>query len=218
MNENARCCHAGERFLTRDADQWVIAAEAMAGTNIEIQFCPWCGWNLDLGYWPGYESFRERLRELLEAYRGPSLRICFDIDGVLAVQGKPFAERDHYRLAKEILGSLQAAGHEVVAQTARHMTTSGQNQSQADLAGREELVEWLREKDIRIEEVHFGKTSAHLYLDDNGCRVRSMAGIMDWANNFLPALGQTMDYWANTCQLTSTSATPANTTTKNSDT
>lgn len=84
--------------------------------------------------------------------------------------------------------------------------------------GRSELVAWLDQWGIPYHEIYFGKTSAHLYIDDNGCRVRSSMGSMDWTDNFLPALEQTMDYWAKACQPTSTTATPASTTTRNSDT
>lgn len=46
----AICCTLGYKLLEQTASgEWAIARQ-----HVEVNRCPWCGWNLARGYWPGY--------------------------------------------------------------------------------------------------------------------------------------------------------------------
>lgn len=121
------------------------------------------------------------------------LTVVFDLDGVVCRNG---AWRDYSRAipCPHGIAQINAAydrGHYVVLQTAR-----GMRAFQGDVARCYEKLypvtfDWLRRHEVKFHELHFGKRSADLYVDDRGCRVESEKGREDWDKNFWPLLLQT---------------------------
>lgn len=116
------------------------------------------------------------------------LRICFDVDGVLAVINGEYANRMIFRQTADIIQKLKDAGHTICIQTARYMFKRNGNQQEADEHGRLELVAWLEKHHIPYDELYFGKVPADIYVDDRGCRVEASKYMEDWENNFAPIL------------------------------
>lgn len=116
------------------------------------------------------------------------LRICFDMDGVIAVIAGEYTNRLPFLRTIEIIQKLKAAGHIICIQTARYMFKRKGNQQEADQYGRPELVAWLEKYEVPYDELYFGKVPADLYVDDRGCRVEAAKYMEDWENNFGPLL------------------------------
>ena len=111
------------------------------------------------------------------------MRICFDVDGVLADPGdpwRPYHLRDPYPWVSEKLWGLSNQGHIIILQTARYMGKRDGNQSLAHAEGYVELIDWCYKHNIPHDEIYLGKASADLYVDDRGCRVESKKGMVDW--------------------------------------
>lgn len=111
------------------------------------------------------------------------MRICIDIDGVVADPGdpwRPYHEREPYPHAVEYVRKLRERGAVIVFQTARYMGRCEGNQARAHDKGYSELVGWLDKHGIPYDEVYLGKVSADYYLDDRAVPVRSANGNSDW--------------------------------------
>jgi hypothetical protein len=119
------------------------------------------------------------------------LRVVFDLDGVLA--GPPVVPGDYStcppypHAVAEVRAAVQA-GCRVVIATARYMRRAGGNLLEATARGRDEAALWLSRHRIPYHELHFGKPSGALYVDDRGVRVESGRGEHDWVEHFRPRL------------------------------
>jgi capsule biosynthesis phosphatase len=101
------------------------------------------------------------------------VRICVDLDGVIAALRRPgetYADVAPVPGAVATLRALRAAGHVVIIATARHMKTCGGNAGLAVARIGPLTLEWLARHEIEYDEIHFGKPWADVYLDDNAHR------------------------------------------------
>ncbi len=182
----ARCCEQGSEKLewidwNTQQPFWTLVTDEC---YTRIAYCPFCGRNLAFASVGDLEA----LLLAIKKYDGPKLRICFDVDGLLAQEKGAYADREIYETSVKILRELKECGHTIIAQTARYMKLLDGDQWRASERGERELIWWLREKDIPCDEVYLGKCSADIYLDDKGGRVNGSRDIIDWASVFLPVL------------------------------
>lgn len=141
--------------------------------GLYIRFCPFCGTELD----------EKPIRR-----ESGHFRICFDIDGVLAMEDGDYADRTPYEEALSLLKSLHASGHTLVYCTARYMKFYDGNQEAAIASGYFELKDWLEQHGFPQGEIYLGKPSADFYVDDHAALVRSIRGKRDW-DRFFARLG-----------------------------
>lgn len=95
---------------------------------------------------------------------------CFDIDGTLCTntEGR-YEEAKPLPAIVERVRALHAAGHRIILQTARGSTTG---------------IDWrplteaqMRDWGVPFHELHFGKPTADLYVDDKAVNIKDwMAG------------------------------------------
>lgn len=94
--------------------------------------------------------------------------VCFDIDGVIATGGPEVYEvtPPRYDLCEpinttiETMRELRAKGVALLLHTARW-------QSDYDVT-----LKWLQRHDVPFDELHMGKPSAHVYVDDRSYPVQ----------------------------------------------
>ncbi|MCX5796518.1 MAG: hypothetical protein NTY77_13575 [Elusimicrobia bacterium] len=89
---------------------------------------------------------------------------CFDIDGTLCTNTEGDYERARPR--PEVIArvdALFAAGHRILLQTARGATTG--------IDWRQTTERQLADWGVRYHELHFGKPTADLYVDDKAVNV-----------------------------------------------
>lgn len=176
----ARCCEEGILNISSwKSNEWYLDYHEVPGP---IKFCPYCGTELDA------PADLPSLLKAIEAYDGPPLHICFDVDGLLAVEFDEYSKRGVFSESVEVLKKLKACGHTIVVQTARYMGKFDGDQQKATQAGHYELKCWLDSWEIPYDAIFLGKAGCHIYLDDRGCRIEAMRGITQWTRNFLPAL------------------------------
>lgn len=104
------------------------------------------------------------------------MRICIDIDGVLAELRRPeqsYTDVLPVKGATEALHAMRAAGHTIILQTARHMKTCSGNVGMVVARQGKVTLDWLARHDIPFDEIHFGKPHADVYIDDNAYRFSS---------------------------------------------
>ena len=101
------------------------------------------------------------------------MRICIDIDGVIADFKKPGEVYSDCKLivgAKEKIQKLYSNGHYIILYTARHMKTCNGNSALTISKIGKITLDWLESNDIPYHEIHFGKPWADIYIDDNALR------------------------------------------------
>ena len=101
------------------------------------------------------------------------MRLCIDLDGVVAQLKKPgqtYADIEPVPGAPEKLRQLKAAGHYLILLTARHMKTCEGNVGMVIARQGKTLLDWLERHNIPYDELHFGKPHADIYIDDNALR------------------------------------------------
>lgn len=104
------------------------------------------------------------------------MRICFDIDGVIANFKAPnqnYSDVLPIEGASEVIRNLRLGGHEVILHTARQMKTTNGNVSKVLAREGKNLFDWLEKHEIEYDEILFGKPYADLYVDDNAIRFTS---------------------------------------------
>src|SRR5437667_3621029 len=97
------------------------------------------------------------------------MRICFDLDGVVAELRRPdqqYSELAPIPGATEALRDLKKQGHYLIISTARHMKTCEGNVGAVIARQGLPTLEWLARMGIVVDEVNFGKPYAHIYVDD----------------------------------------------------
>jgi hypothetical protein len=175
------CCKEAELYIEQfdESGVWEFDCD---GRGVEIEFCPFCGADLHAPH------DLPSLLKSIEDYQGPALRICFDVDGLLAVEEGEYDQRTVFEDTVTILKKLDSNGHRILIQTARYMKRLNGDSEEVYAYCYEELIQWLKKHGIPYREVYSGKCSADIYLDDKGCRVSGTTGITGWTRNFLPIL------------------------------
>ncbi len=101
------------------------------------------------------------------------MRICIDIDGVIADfknPGEAYSECKLIEGAKENIQQLFSNGHYIILFTARHMKTCNGNAALTVSKIGKITLDWLDKHKIPYNEIHFGKPWADVYIDDNALR------------------------------------------------
>jgi capsule biosynthesis phosphatase len=104
------------------------------------------------------------------------MRICLDLDGVVCHVrdvGQSYADVEPIPGAIEAIRRLRAEGHVVILHTARHMQTCGGNVGAVIARQGKVTLDWLERHGVELDEIHFGKPIADVYIDDNGHRFTS---------------------------------------------
>lgn len=99
------------------------------------------------------------------------MRICIDLDGVITrLENLPYAYRSPVIGTKQAIDLLRDQGHYIILHTARRMRTHEGNVGRviADIGF--DTLEWLRDHEIKYDEIIFGKPFADVYIDDNALR------------------------------------------------
>lgn len=110
------------------------------------------------------------------------MRICIDLDGVIAALKKPGQTYDECEVipgARHKLRSLKDNGHYIIIYSARHMKTCDSNVGRVMAKIAKPTLEWLERNDIVYDEIHFGKPWADVYIDDNAFRFTGWDEISD---------------------------------------
>jgi hypothetical protein len=114
------------------------------------------------------------------------ITLHFDLDGVIAHNNfGDYENAECYEVGKNNINKAYDLGYRVVICTARFGTRGPGKQYQL---GYELTLNWLRKHGVLFHELHMGKLAADLYVDDQGCVVKSENGQTDWDNNFWPAV------------------------------
>ena len=114
------------------------------------------------------------------------MRICIDIDGVIADFKNPDESYEECGIidgAKETIQQLADHGHYIILYTARHMKTCNGNVALTVARIGKITLEWLDKHQIPYHEIHFGKPWADVYIDDNALRFSSWSEISDDGSN-----------------------------------
>lgn len=101
------------------------------------------------------------------------MRIVFDVDDTIATGGHPYSECKPIEFVVDFVRKLKKAGHTIIFCTARYMALYDGDQEKATKHGKQELIFWLRKHNIPFDEIHLGKPSGDVYVDDKGWRVNS---------------------------------------------
>lgn len=199
----AKCCSLGaEELRCHKRNEWHLTGEE---TGIFFSFCPFCGWDLTSGFWPAEgEALLEQIQSIFDSCENSNitfpansrdgrsqLRVCFDVDGLLAVEEGEYADRKVIDESVAVLKKLKECGCTIIIQTARYMRKFSGDQRLARKHGHMELQIWLEQHGIPFDEIYLGKASADFYLDDKACRIQTddaVGGVYGWARNFIPIL------------------------------
>jgi hypothetical protein len=210
----SKCCDIGGFYKVAEFPEgWWLYDTFTHEKLAKVSFCPWCGHDLSLPFM----SLKEWLDTLENLPNPKRMPICFDVDGLLCNnvdESVPYADRQPYPWAGEVLHRLKAMGYRIVLQTARYMRKFAGHELAAANYGRKELEAWAAAHAIPCDEVRFGKASSEIYADDKGCHVDSNAGTIHWTTRLLPRIYQLSAGEEPKCQPTNTNVTTATTTTK----
>lgn len=99
---------------------------------------------------------------------GEPLRICVDIDGVLAeIDHKiPYPQRKPIEKNIVALKKLANLGAHIILYSARRMRTHKGNVAAVIQETSQETFQWLARYFVPFAEIHFGKPYAQCYIDD----------------------------------------------------
>jgi capsule biosynthesis phosphatase len=101
------------------------------------------------------------------------MRICIDLDGVIAGFKKPgqtYADVEPIAGAIDKLKELKTNGHYIIIFTARHMKTCEANVGKVTARIGMQTLDWLDRHEVVYDEIFFGKPWADIYIDDNAFR------------------------------------------------
>lgn len=104
------------------------------------------------------------------------MRICIDLDGVIAGFKKPgqtYADVDPIEGAIQKVKNLKENGHYIILFTARHMKTCEANIGKVNARIGMQTLNWLDKHKVTYDEIFFGKPWADIYIDDNAFRFES---------------------------------------------
>lgn len=117
------------------------------------------------------------------------MRICIDIDGVLASfkkEGQTYADVDPIEGSVEVLKLWKSQGHHLILHTARHMKTCDGNVGKVIAKVGGITINWLDKHGFVYDELLFGKPWAEVYIDDNAFRFLNWKDLKGEAENVLP--------------------------------
>ena len=120
------------------------------------------------------------------------MRICFDLDDTLCY-GKPYEIAQPIPGRADLLRELRSEGHVIIISTARFMSTCNSNIGEVIKEVGMLTLEQLDLWDFEYDEIHFGKPSADLYVDDKAFHVSCMANIKN-VLNVIQAQKDAIDY------------------------
>ena len=98
------------------------------------------------------------------------MRICFDLDETLC-SGKPYDTAQPIIKNINLLKELKCEGHTIIIYTARGMGRTGSNSGKSVALVGKLTFEQLEKWGVTYDEIHFGKPSADLYIDDKAINV-----------------------------------------------
>lgn len=117
------------------------------------------------------------------------MRICIDIDGVLASfkkDGETYADVAPIPGSAEVLKLWKDKGHYLILHTARHMKTCDGNVGKVISKVGQVTIDWLDKHGFVYDELLFGKPWAEVYIDDNAFRFNSWDDLKDDPKLVLP--------------------------------
>jgi capsule biosynthesis phosphatase len=117
------------------------------------------------------------------------MRICIDIDGVLASfkkEGQTYADVAPIEGSVETLKMWKDQGHYLILNTARHMKTCDGNVGKVIAKIGKMTIDWLDVHGFVYDELLFGKPWAEVYIDDNAFRFLSWEDLKGNAEKVLP--------------------------------
>ena len=109
------------------------------------------------------------------------MRICFDLDNTLCY-GKPYEKAKPIPGRAKLLRDLRSDGHVIIINTARYMTTCESNLGKVIKEVGKLTLEQLDAWGFEYDEIHFGKPSADLYVDDKALHVSGISNIKNLIN------------------------------------
>jgi len=106
------------------------------------------------------------------------MRICFDLDNALCI-GKPYSKARPLRGAIQALKTLHDDGHTIIIYTARGMESHPGNQSKVLKEIIHLTLKQLERWGFVYDEIHFGKPSADIYVDERSINTIKFGGILE---------------------------------------
>lgn len=104
------------------------------------------------------------------------MRLCFDLDTTLCI-GRPYEEAIPLPGAADLLRTLKTHGHYIIIDTARGMGSSNGSVGRAIASIGELTLTQLKEWGFEYDELHFGKPSADIYIDDKALHFTSISDL-----------------------------------------
>jgi capsule biosynthesis phosphatase len=97
------------------------------------------------------------------------MRYVFDVDGVLCSLRKK--DQSYAGVTPswdmiDLVNKLKSEGHTIILYTARGMDSCKGNTGKAIANCAQLLISWLEAHNISYDELHFGKPSGDVYIDD----------------------------------------------------
>ena len=117
------------------------------------------------------------------------MRICIDIDGVLAsfkTGNETYADVAPIEGSIDVLKLWKSQGHYLILHTARHMKTCDGNVGKVIAKIGKITIDWLDQHDFVYDELLFGKPWAEVYIDDNAFRFINWKDLNGEATEVLP--------------------------------
>lgn len=104
--------------------------------------------------------FREMLDILKAGSSAKPLRLCFDIDGIIATQAHDmdYAKAGPIQPVIDLVNRLHAAGHRIILFTARGTMTG--------IDWRPVTEDQMKRWGVAYDELKMGKPNADIYIDD----------------------------------------------------
>lgn len=116
---------------------------------------------------------KEEFDAVVETVEKESLRICFDLDGVICQlkgEGQSYADCKPNHDTISLMNDLHSEGHTIIIHTARGMQSSEHNGGAAMKSVGKITLDWLEKYEVPYDEIYFGKPNAHITIDDRCVR------------------------------------------------
>lgn len=100
------------------------------------------------------------------------LTLVFDLDETLCTKKQSHETYMDVKPIQEmvdLVNELYDEGHEIIIETARNMVTQNNNEAKVIRNVGKDTLLWLEKYGIKYHGIKFGKTYAHLYVDDKSC-------------------------------------------------
>lgn len=100
------------------------------------------------------------------------LTLVFDLDETLCTKKLPhesYLDVQPIEDMVQLVNSLHNEGHTIIIETARNMVTQNNFEAKVIKNVGQDTLMWLNKHGIKYDGIKFGKTYAHLYVDDKSC-------------------------------------------------